>query len=221
MDLLLKFVNGEPGSAAVLVTDAADRLFAFSRSVEKALTRFSRESLKRQTTLQARLDGIREKRNQQMEAGEFRCLEYDSLDLAKAITWSLKDAHHYTTKLKVNFILYHCYCKWLYRNGERLTLESPVAQEKGPWFWKVMSGLEIPTLPPKNWIDDIRALNPGLAEYLNNASVKYGQYNEEHLSQVYIQTRPYLNAHRDRNDGKWNRPINDRDIYAYEKNKHQ
>lgn len=217
MDDLLKFINGEPGSDAVLDTDAPERLFAFTRSLQKAMLRHASDLRRRNENLAGRLDAIRQKKERRFEAGEFRCLEYDSLMLARAIVWSLKDKHQYVTRLKVNMILYHCYSNWLLRNGERLTIESPVAQEKGPWFWTVMTRLEIPAVPPKNWIDDVGAKNPGLREYLYNASAKYGQYGEDHLAAMYLQSFPYLNAHKNKNGGKWNRPISDADIYRYQK----
>lgn len=215
LDALIRFINGE--DASVLEGDAVDRLFSFTRSVERALEKYAKDTLRRNRNMAARLDDLRNKKIKEYEAGNYTCLEYDSLALARAITYCLKAQHQYCTKLKVNLILYHCYCSWLYRYGERLTMESPVAQEKGPWFWKVMKDLEIPQNAPTNWLSDVGGYNPGLREYLKNATAKYGAYSEDDLAKAALQSRPYRNAHKDNNGGKWNKPINDRDIYIYQK----
>ena len=66
-------------------------------------------------------------------------------------------------------------------------------------------------------LSDVGGYNPGLREYLKNATAKYGAYSEDDLAKAALQSRPYRNAHKDNNGGKWNKPIDDRDIYAYQK----
>lgn len=215
IDALTRLINGEDYS--VLDTDTPERLLAFTASVSRAMARYCTRCRSRNKNLSDKIDSLRKKRTDAYEKGEFINLEFDSLDIARAILFCLKSQGMHYTKSRINLLLYQCYCSWLYNKGEIITIETPVAQPSGPWFWRVMQNLDVHGEAPVNWLETISSTNPGLARFIENACRKYGHYSEEDLQKAFRNSTPYKNAHKDKNGGKWNKAISPADIYAYQK----
>ena len=55
----------------------------------------------------------------------------------------------------------------------------------------------------------------GAAVFCENAARKYYDYSDKTLAEMFRKSAPYKNASKEHNDGKWNKEIDDRDIYSW------
>ncbi len=142
----------------------------------------------------------------------------DSADVADALLYQLQALRTYKlSRAKVIHILYEMYASWLASKGERLFIEHPVATEYGPMFWRVYKRLDTRKQISRDRWESLCAANPGVAAFCRNAARKYYDYADGDLNKVFLKSRPYKNASKEKNGGKWNKEINDNEIYAWKK----
>ena len=76
---------------------------------------------KRNAMLTERLEKYKERKQEALEAGEFKETDIDSADVATALLYQLQQYPTYKlNKYKLNAILYEMYASWLYSHQERL-----------------------------------------------------------------------------------------------------
>lgn len=166
---------------------------------------------------QERIERMKAKMDSSHAAGEFPDTGLDSVEIAQALLRHLQQKNTYRLSLnKVMYILYEMYASWLSSKGERLFIEHPVAQESGPWFWRVRNKVDIRTKVSDSVISELKAKNPGVAVFVANAAEKYYDYSLTDLEK-HVKSMPYRNADSSHNKGKWNGEIKDADIYAWKK----
>lgn len=150
--------------------------------------------------------------------GEFTETGLDSADVADALLYQLQTLRTYKlSRAKVIHILYEMYASWLASKGERLFIEHPVATEYGPMFWRVYKRLDTRKQVSQDRWESLCASNPGVAAFCRNAARKYYDYSDGDLNKIHMKSRPYKNASKEKNGGKWNKEISDNEIYAWKR----
>lgn len=188
------------------------------RNVLKAFT----GARKRNTLLQEKVNRLVEKRDSKILAGEFKETGLDSYEVAQALLYQLQQVRTYKlTKGKVILILYEMYASWLNSKQERLFLEKPVATEYGPQFWRVWKRLNVSSRVPYDEYKALAEKNPGVAKFCYNAAQKYFDYSDDTLKHLFMKSKAFKNASKENNGGKWNKEIDDRDIYAWKKEQNE
>lgn len=212
-ETLQKFADDDRSPITMEILTAFANLNA---KVEANILKHLTGARKRNTMLEERMERMKEKKTERIEAGQFEDTGLDSVDVAKGLLYHLQKLNTYRlNKYKLQAILYEMYASWLYSKHERLFQEQPVATEFGPRFWRVFKRVET-TVPVAH--DEWKSLcesNPGVAKFCENAARKYYDYTEGDLSRMFISSKPYKNADKDHNDGKWNKEISDKDIYEW------
>ena len=184
--------------------------------VQRNVTKRLASVTKRNEVLSERLERYRRTENSRIETGEFAESGLDSADVAQALLFHLQQLKTYKlTKGKVISILYEMYASWLYSKKERLFEEHPVATEYGPQFWRVFKRLNIYSTVPYADYKALASANPAVAAFTKAAAEKYYDYKESDLSGPVMKSLPYRNASKEHNDGKWNKELDDREIYAW------
>lgn len=190
--------------------------FAFNKKMYKSLT----ESRSKQKTLEKRVTSLRKKEDDRAAAGVFKetVPGLDSVDVAKALIWCLNQKQTWKLSIpKVVAILYEMYASWLASKHERLFVQHPEATQYGPQFWRVTRKVTSMTATYEDW-KKIAEQNPGIAEFCKNAAAKYYDWKLSDLTRPVLNSKPYLNAHADKNGGKWNKELSDADIFAWKSN---
>lgn len=166
--------------------------------------------------LQARVDRDEMKRENAVLSGEFAETQLDSADVAAVLLYHLQGLRTYKlSRQKVILILYEMYASWLASKRERLFTEHPVATEYGPMFWRVYKRIDTRVNVPYEKVAQMKAANPGVAVFCENAARKYYDYNDKTLSEMFLKSRPYSDATKEHNGGKWNKEIDDVQIFQW------
>lgn len=196
--------------------DAVAALNYLHSSVQRAVNRRLASAYRRNEVLTQRLDRYRARENNRIETGEFGETGLDSAEVARALLYQLQQLKTYKlTKTKVISILYEMYASWLFSKKERLFEEHPVATEYGPQLWRVSKRLNLYEHIPYEDYKALASRNPAVAAFTKAAAEKYYDYKESDLSGPVLKSLPYRNATKEHNDGKWNKEIDDREIYAW------
>lgn len=215
VDEIVRFANDEKQLPAQDTLETFNNLYA---AVQRNTVRHLEGARKRNAMLTERLDSLREKREEKIASGEFGETGLDSIDVATGLLYQLQQLKTYKlNKYKLQAILYEMYASWLYSKKERLFLEHPVATEFGPRFWRVFKRLETTTDVSYAAWKAFAEKSPAAAAFCKNAANKYYDYTEGTLNRAYMATKAYKNADKDHNGGKWNKEIEDTDIYNWKK----
>ncbi len=199
-----------------LDTEAAEALSQLNAAVQKNIIKLLNGTRKRNTLLAERLEKFTDRKHEKILSGEFAETALDSPDVAKALLYQLNQYKTYRLSIyKVSAILYEMYASWLHSKNERLFIEHPVATEYGPRFWRVFNHVD---MKKDGRYEDYKALaekNPGVAAFCKNAAAKYYDISEKDLTDVFRKTKAYLIADASHNGGKWNKPIDDKEIWQW------
>lgn len=215
LDHLHRFVNGDK---LIIDTEAIEALGSLSEAVNRCLARNYAALRRRNDTLSGRLERAKEKSEARLLAGEFTETGYDSAEVAQALLYQLQQLKTYRpTKYKVIAILYEMYASWLYSKGQRLFLEHPVATAYGPRFWHAIKRIDVNVKVPYDAWKAMAEKDPGVAQFCKNAAKKYYDVTEKSLVDMFMKTNAYKKALPENNAGKWNKEIDDTDIYAWKK----
>lgn len=212
---LTQFASDE---RAEISKESIEALTSLYNAVQRNIVKNWTGTRKRNAMLTERLEKYNERKKDAIEAGEFTDTGLDSLDVAKALLYQLQQRQTYKLSIyKLIAILYEMYASWLYSKKQRLFIEHPVATEFGPRFWRVYNKVNVnERIYLSSW-KLFAQNNPGIASFCENAAQKYYDYAEGDLNRMYISSKAYKNAHKDNNNGKWNKEITDVDIYAWKK----
>lgn len=200
-------------------TDLLVRFSAMHADIERNMLKAYTGAKKRNAHLQERVDRMSERTHQSLLVGEFKETGLDSYEVAQALLYQLQQLQTYKlSKGKVILILYEMYASWLASKSERLFLERPVATEYGPQFWRVYKRIASATSPVAyaDW-KTLAEKNAGVAEFCKNAARKYYDYTDDTLKNLFLRSKPFKNASKEHNNGKWNKEISDIDIYNWKK----
>lgn len=218
LEILLNFINEDdaPLPSPEVTSKFQNAYFAFQGKILKQLQKQQKENYR----LEKRVNRLEEKETENIQQGVFKELGLDSVEVAYALLYHLKKIDEYRiTKWKVIHILYGMYASWLASKKERLFIEHPVATEWGPQFWRVYKKLDLAeTYTPGTW-KNFTERYPGVAAFVVNSANKYAGYNETDLKNIFVKSMPYRNATADKNNGKWNKEIDDSDIYYWKTEK--
>lgn len=215
LDHLHRLIDGEK---IVIDTEAIESLGQLSEAVTRCIARNYAAVRRRNDTLSERVERARAKTEQKLLAGEFSDTGYDSAEVALALLYQLQQLKTYRlTPYKVIAILYEMYASWLYSKGQRLFVEHPVAAPYGPRFWHAYKRLDTRVKVPYDAWKAVAEKDPGVAQFCKNAAKKYYDVNERSLNDMFTRTEAYKKALPEHNGGKWNKEIEDADIYAWKK----
>ncbi len=185
-----------------------DKIFEYSIKTEKDLT-IARNRMNRAAT----------KKQEQERTGniDFGETGLDSVEVAYALLYQLQFISNgrRISPSRVIGILYEIYASWLLNHKERLFVEHPVCTEYGPQFWRVYKRLV--NLSSATY-DDFKKLaeqNPGVAMLCKNAASKYFDIDIRSFTAMLKKSEPYRNALPATNGGKWNKELNDSDIFVW------
>lgn len=211
---ILRFVNEE--GAAMPSPDTVSRFqniaFAFQGKCIKQVGALRQDNER----LRRRLDRYTRTEQQAIEAGEFAEAGLDSVVVARALLYCLQQMKAYKlTKTKLVLIVYGMYASWLASKKTRLFVEHPVATEWGPQFWRVYKRVDTRERMTSDDWKALTELSPAVAAFTKNSAIKYADYSEEDIRKLYLKSQPYKKAKAEQNDGKWNKEINDTDIYLW------
>ena len=197
-------------------TESLEALNSLYAAVQRNTLRHLTGIRKRNQMLTERIARYQERKEEAIQAGEFRESGRDSLDVATALLYQLQQLKTYKlNKFKLIAILYEMYASWLYSKKERLFIEHPVATEFGPRFWRVYNRIPINEIITLQTWNIFAQNNPDVAAYCINAAKKYYDYTEGTLTRMYMSSKAYKNASKENNNGKWNKEIADNDIYNW------
>lgn len=216
MQKVIDFI--EKDDASVLDTDIPQRLSGICFAFQKKAIDFSRVERRARVRLEKKLQGKEKVMENELLQDDLPELAFDSVDVACAILYFLQGKGSKITKTKLICILYEVYAAWLVSHRERLFIEHPVAYEHGPWFWRVSTKIRnVYTPVPKSIVDKIFNENSGVGVLIQRAAEKYHDYSEAELTAYLLKSKPYRNAAKDKNNGKWNKEISDADIYYWKR----
>lgn len=215
LDALIRFAEDDKTTVDVAAIEALSDL---NYHVQMSVTRHLNGAWKRNRMLQERMDKIKERTSEKIEAGVFEETNRDSYAVARALLYQLQQLRTYKlSKYKVNAILYEMYASWLYSKRVRLFQEHPVAAEWGPMLWHAVKKLNVSeVVSQKEWAA-FASENPAVAAFCKNAAQKYYDIAESTLTDTFKATVAYKNASAEKNGGKWSAEITDKDIYAWKK----
>lgn len=216
LDSVLDYLNGRKDISAV--TDEVTQMRVIAAALQKKMHADLVDAsarLRRQTMKIERLD---RKAGEKISLGQFTELGFDSLEIAQALRWCLINR----TEMRADMdrsdiirIVYEIYASWLGSKAERVTAEHPQATSYGPQFWRIYR--KLPTMPAPRYEDysAVASRNPGLAKMIENAATKYCDYSMKALTDFHKNNDAYRNALPKHNGGKWNKELDDRDIYLW------
>ena len=197
-------------------TEAIEALNNLHNAVQKNVLRHLEGARKRNAMLNEKVHKITERKQEAYSAGDFKESGRDSVEVAQALLYQLQQLKTYKlNKYKVNAILYEMYASWLESKKERLFIEHPVATEFGPRFWRVFRHVDTGVSVPYSVWSAFAQNNPDVAAFCRNAAAKYYDYAEGELSRMFMASKAYKNATADKNNGKWNKEMQDTEIYAW------
>jgi len=204
---------------------AADALKEF-RIMHAAVERKALEDLgaatKKTAIQEKRIERLDKSSKKQLAEGNYAELGFDSMEIAQALRHCLRE-HVGSLQLRKGHtvaIIYEIYSSWLGSKGERITVEHPVATQYGPTFWRVYDKLDKYPAPTLSDFSLVAGKNPGLAAMIKNAAAKYATYPIRDLMRFHMNNDAYRNADKDHNGGKWNKELDDRDIWLWRNNVH-
>lgn len=219
LDHLQRIIDGE---RMTIDTDAVEALGQLHEAVTRCMARNHAALRKRLQTLNERAERAKEKTEQKLLAGEYTETGYDSAEVALALLYQLQQLKTYRlTTYKVIAILYEMYASWLYSKGQRLFLEHPVATPYGPRFWHAYKRIDTKIKVPYEAWKAVAEKDPGVAQFCKNAAKKYYDVTERSLNDLFTKTEAFKKALPEHNDGKWNKEIEDLDIYAWKKEQNE
>lgn len=216
IDNLLQYLNDQTDNPDY---DAIDTFLRMARDIQKKILSESKALRKENETLKTRLDRINEKKTQSYEIGEFTdCpLGLRDTDIAQMVIYYLQLGNHKYRMSTVCYLIYLTYALFLTK-GIRLCAERPQATSAGPWFWRVSNKMEknLYDKVPTNIIKAIAEKDNSIPAIIRNIVEKY---HDAQLSDLLKNSFPYVNADRDHNEGKWNKTIDDGQIFQWQKSR--
>lgn len=217
IELLQSFIDGKDNS--VLNTELPERLFRFAEAIRRRSIEEARKAVKREETVRKRLDRILEKNESEYLEGNFSEANRDSLEVAYAIKYYANKNNIFIRKGLLIHILFDVYANWLYGAKQKLTDEEPKATQHGPQFWKVSEkiNMALPVANTVRYYEELAKFNPGVIAIIKRAVDKYARMDAERVEEIMKNNIAYKNAHRDKNAGKWNKVLKDKDIFLWKK----
>lgn len=177
------------------------------------------EQARRASSLQRRLDRLAQKEAEAVALGDIPCAGFGSDEIMRAVMHLMKSSGIQAGETRAMQITYLAYATWLHSRRERLCMDHPQAMPSGPHFWIASEWCkehrDFTATQFRNAWETLAKGNPGVADMLRNAVAKYGRYSETLMKDILCRSKPYLLAHKDNNNGKWNKILEDGNIYEW------
>jgi len=201
--------------------EAIQALNALHEAVQRNAVKHLEGAVKRNARLSESLAKYKEREQARIDTGEFPGTGLTSVEVAEALLYQLqKNSARKLSIGKIILILYRMYATWLYSAKERLFGEYPTANSYGAQFNDVYAHFKDKDLYERVPYEKWRALcerNYSVAGLIESYAVKYGPIPYADIQKPILESRPYRNASRENNNGKWGKVIEDADIYAWKK----
>lgn len=196
-------------------------LNALHDTVQRNAIKYLDGSIRRNQRLNDTLSKYKEREQARIDTGEFPGTGLTSVEVAEALLYQLqKNSARKLSIGKIILILYRMYATWLYGSKERLFGEYPTANSYGAQFNDVYAHFKDKDLYERVPYEKWRTLcerNYSVAGLIESYAVKYGPIPYADIQKPILESRPYKNASRENNNGKWGKVIEDADIYAWKK----
>lgn len=219
IELLQNYIDGNADYIAARET--ADRAFRLTEALRRRISDDARKALNAEASLRNRLERKTERKKKEersLTAEAFTCIGLDSLDVIHAILHCAMRESISITREKAVLILYAVYVSWLESHREKITIEAPVADWRGPWFWRAYSHFDLRAAygqVPKESFEKVAKANSGVAALIHNATIKYGKHTDRDLTAFYKGSEPYMKVAKKGPEDKWNRPLDPVDMYYW------
>ena len=215
LDALVRYAMDEKAPLDIEAVEALNNLFY---KVQGNLTRRYTGMSKRLSMLNERIEKYRQRETERVESGTFEEGDMDSAALARAILYQLQQMKTYKlSKFKVNAILYAMYASWLYSKKARLVEEHPVATPYGPRFWHAIKKLNHNEKITREEWNTFAEQYTAIAAFCKAACAKYYDHDDATMNRKFMSTKAFEKVSAERNGGKWNKELDDADIYAWKK----
>ncbi len=207
------------------VTESAQRFFRLSDALRNALLKERAKALGDLGRANRRLDKLTtDKDGEEIPPKEFHPCGYDEEELLIVIMHSARRQGIRISYTRGIHILYLLYASRLVKAQMRLTINHPVANVRGPQFWKASKAVEagIDMKKAEKTREDIAGRDPGLVVHIDNSVKKYGTYpcTEQYdpIARMLKESKPYKDAMPSAANGhKWNQEIPDEAIWKWRK----
>ena len=218
---ILAFVNGE--NADVLSTDVPRRFMALSGAFQMKMLESMNAARSRCKQKERALERIQGRLAGQVNSAQFGELSLSSTEVAYAVVYLLRELQRFESMRQVNLILYQFYARWLHETMDRpWENDKPALQEWGPYFWGAARSLEKSGFSVGRYEDFERIAKygesgPMMANILKNVVKKYSGLSERGLQKECMDSFPYQNALKKKNEtgAKWGEKISDVDLYYW------
>ncbi len=196
-------------------------LNALHEAVQRNAIRHLEGAMKRNLRLNETLTKYKDREQARIDTGEFPGTGLTSVEVAEALLYQFqKNSAQKLSVGKIVLVLYRMYATWLYGSRERLFGEYPTANSYGAQFNDVYAHFKDKDLYERVPYGKWKALcekNYSVAGFIERYAAKYGPVPYADIQKPILESRPYKNASRENNNGKWGKIIEDADIYAWKK----
>ena len=217
MNRLQLFLDNK--ASDTIYTDLPERLNRLCNAVNKKCVEEARKAIRAKVNLDRKVEKLQDGIIRNYPGIQFKEMNRDSLEVAYAIKHIANNYGHYIRRTMLIPILYDVYANWIYSAKEILTDEQPKATENGPQFWKVYTKIDMrkPVNETKRYYDALASFNSGVIALIKNVLNKYINMDDSRVAEIMRNNVAYINADKSHNNGKWNKVIEPRDIYAWKK----
>ena len=216
---IISFVNGENND--ILRTDVPKRFLSMSNAFQARVLENMHSARNACRSKDRTIARMQKRFAGNVNAGEFGEVNLRSIDVAMAVIYLLREKQRFEGMRQVNFILYQFYARYLHETLTRpWEVDRPALQEWGPQFWSASNKLQHVPYGAGIYDDyrkilEIKEIGPMMGKILANVVSKYCALSERELQKECVESFPYQNALKRKNDsdGKWGEKISDSDLY--------
>lgn len=148
-------------------------------------------------------------------ATNFSELNYDSVDIAKAIRYSAQQQNLSVNMTQIQKLLYIIYGIMLVVRKERLTTEHPSAWPYGPVFPRAHKRVKLSDNITEETYNEIKDKCPFITSIIDQVVRQFGKLPASQLSEWSHQKDSPWDIAVQSSGGKWNTKLDDEDIFNY------
>ena len=148
-------------------------------------------------------------------ATNFTELNFDSIDIAKAIRYSAKQHNLSVNMTQIQKLMYIIYGTILVIHKERLTTEHPSAWPYGPVFPRVHKKIKLSDDITEEAYNEIKNRCSFITSIIYQVVQIFGKLSAGQLSELSHQKDSPWDIAVQNSGGKWNTKLDDEDIFNY------
>ena len=220
VDRVIAYVNGE-GDKDFSQSDIPVRLSRIHADMVRRMDAEVKAQRKRIATLETRLEQQARRRKAEDDEAAFAEDGWDAVALARVLAYHLRRLGLAVTASRLNLLLFYLYAMFLEKFGERLTVDSPKAQEWGPQFWTLHGALckgRLSLADAGTWEDmrEVAEKDARLVKVAGNVTAYLSRYDDDTLADLYRRSDAWQDAVR-RGGGKWGVTMDDARIRRWKR----